>query len=104
MLKKTGFDYCPTCGRKTTHYKGGQRLTLTDAQIEAILRHYYLEQPPKLSQKAFCEQTNITLMQYWRVSQLRLKNFKDVDRVMGIAKAIGCSLPLNALLTIEAGE
>ena len=75
-------DRCPTCG-KAYHTGGGRSLSITDEQIAGILRHSRADQP-KHTIKRFCEQIGISPYTYRLVACVRLKQAKDIERVLRI--------------------
>ncbi len=75
-------EKCPNCG-KPYHQAGGRYLSLTDEQIKGVLTHC-LAPLPKHTIKQYCELNGISTYTYRLVAQLRLKQTKDISRVLAI--------------------
>jgi hypothetical protein len=72
---------CPFVGR-------GKHLTISQEQVEGILRHYTASQP-KIPQAEYFKQSGISQNIYWRVSRFKVKQEKDRKKVLAAAEALG---------------
>lgn len=83
MLKN---ETCPHCG-KPYHPAGGRYLNLIDDQILGILTHCLAPQP-KHTIKQYCILAGISTYTYRLVAQMRLKQPKDIERVLAISTSL----------------